>query len=200
MDNFAKKVYQNLRHSAEALKPKKQELQEIFDKIDSGYYSQEAITKDLRPRANAMRVELDKAGYAAILRAKALVDQHRADVEASESLDPAEINDGDMKLLNTGLLRANDIEAILSRNSGNHTMSVLVQRYAQDHGIEISQETRARLGLEHNAAFEEIAAAEVAVDSFERWITEKDAIRVLNGFFGLTDAQAAEWDEDAEAD
>lgn len=197
MENFAVKVYQNLRHSAEELRPKKQEIQELLGEIDSGRYSQKAIKENLKPTADAMKIALEKAGHDAIQRAKALVDQHRADVEASESLDPAELND-DMKLLSTGLLRANDIETLLSRNADNRTMSVLIQRYAQDHGIEISQEARTRLGTEHNAALEEISAVKTAVEAFEKWICEKDAIRILNKFFGLTDAQAAAWDEDAD--
>ena len=166
---------------------RKMELQKISEKIDSGYYSQEAITKDLKPQFNAAKTELEKAGHEAILSARALIDQHRAEVKAAERLDPAEIDDGDMKLLNTGLLEESDIEEMLTRHSGNRTMSTLAQRYAKNHGIKISQEVRARLGVEHNAAIAEIEAVNEAVTAFEKWITKPDSVQILNRFFGISD-------------
>ena len=190
MENFKMTIYKSLREGAEALRPKTAQLKRIQEEIDSGRFTRETIEKELRPAADELKRDIDKAGHAAILATMALVNQRRASLEASERLDPAEINDGDMKLLNTGLLRANDIEAILSRNSGNHTMSVLVQRYAQDHGIEISQESRARLGMEHNSAVEEIETAATATSCFEKWIGDRDSIRILNSFFGMTEQQA----------
>ena len=190
MDNFRMKVYKHLRNSADALKPKMDEISELQEKIDSGYYSQDAIAKDMKPRIDAMKAEIKKAGHEAILSAKMLVDQHRRDVEAAEQLDASEINDRDMKLMSTGLLRAGDLESLLARNVGNHTMTVLGMRYAEEHGLEISQEARARVLATHNAAFEEINTVNEAVQSFEKWIASPDSVSVLNKFFGITEEQA----------
>lgn len=183
-------VYKRLRNSADALKPKMDEISELQEKIDSGYYSQDAIAKDMKPRIDAMKAEIKKAGHEAILSAKMLVDQHRGDVEAAEQLDASEINDSDMKLMSTGLLRAGDLESLLARNVGNHTMTVLGMRYAEEHGLEISQEARARVLATHNAAFEEINTVNEAVQSFEKWIASPDSVSVLNKFFGITEEQA----------
>lgn len=190
MGNFKMTIYKSLREGAEALRPKTAQLKRIQEEIDSGRFTRETIEKELRPEADELKRDIDKAGHAAILATMALVNQYRADVEAGERLDPAAIDDNDMKLLRTGLLRANDIEALLSKNSGNRTMCTLISRFAQDNGIEISQESRARLGMEHNAAFEEIETAETVTSCFEKWIGDRDSIRILNSFFGMTEQQA----------
>lgn len=64
-----------------------------------------------------------------------LIDKHIEELDVSDTLNADELND-DCRLLQFDFLTQKDVDQIAKRNSSNATMSRLVARYAEAHGLE----------------------------------------------------------------
>lgn len=65
----------------------------IDEKIKSGRYSAETVQKELHPKRNALEQQIKVESDRAIQAAQALVNKYRADAEALDELNPADITE-----------------------------------------------------------------------------------------------------------
>ena len=176
-------VYDSLRESTEALAETKKEYDAVEKKASSGKYSHQELEKNIYPAMSRLRIQMRQDAEQAIRNAQGLVTKYRADNEALNRLDPAQITD-DIKLLQSGIqLLPKDIDAILERSRGNRTMTQLAFRYAKEHNIDVAG---LRGKYEYGRKEEELAKnLEGTVHIYERWITKPNALAMLDRFFGL---------------
>ena len=61
-----------------------------------------------------------------------ICDEYIEELRSQDDLNPADINEGDLKLLTCGIhLTDRDLKAMVKRNEGNRTMIQLIQRHIQ---------------------------------------------------------------------
>jgi len=177
-------VYDSLLSSTQEIRTVAQEQTELEERAASGRYSAETVKNEIRPRIDDLKRQTRKLSEQAIADAKALVANYRADIDARNDLDPNEITD-DIRLLQCGVpLTARDIEVILKRNESNRTMSVLALRYAEQHDLKIENRPFT-FELETKAARDRADALDQTLLYFQNWITQKNAVEMLNRFFAV---------------
>lgn len=178
--NIFQTVYQSLEKSTSSISRSVAERERLETRIKSGRYTQQVIQQELTPQLEALKKQIAADSAKAMQAAKDLVAQYR-DVEKSNCLNPAELND-DIKLLQAGLpLLPRDINAILERNVGNRTMTQLALRYAQDHGITVDSHHIIGGDAERQTA----NALDQILQYYSRWIDKRNAKDVLRRFFNV---------------
>ena len=183
MDN---NIVQTVYDTLEARTAEIAEIRTEYDKMEamatSGKYTRKALEKDVFPKRDALKRQMQDQSAAAIKEARGLIDQYRADVAAESNLDPLMLTE-DIELLKPGIvLLPRDIAAILERNAGNKTMTQITLRYAKEHGID----TR---GIHVPNDNEETIARnlENIVYYYEKWIHTPRATKMLHTFFNIKD-------------
>ena len=176
------KVYANLTESTEALAAKIAECKDLEGKAKSGNYSPEYISKELSPKILELKTSIRNDKEAAISTAKGIVKEYQDELAALDDLKPDEITD-DIKLLNVGItLKERDLKAILARNKGNATMTKLVQRYAEEKGIDLGMD---RLFFGHQEEINRAGEVANVIHYYEKWIDKDNAVEMLNKFFNM---------------
>ena len=169
-----RKVLQERTATAEEINAK---IAMIDRDIKSGDYSQERTAKLIMKRGE-LRQELEKTAAAAERDAKQIVMEYQEELRQQDCLDPSELTD-DVKLLSSGLnLLPRDIEAIISRNEGNRTMTQLAVRYAKDHDIEIQSRWAG-----NEQAIREAEQYNYVIDVYtSHWIASGKGLEMLDKF------------------
>lgn len=154
----------------------------LDEKIKSGRYSAETVQKELYPKRNALEQQIKAESDRAIQAAQALVEKYRADAEALDELNPADITE-DIKLLQAGVpLLPRDIQAILKRSNGNRTMTQLTLRYAKEHGID----TDGAVYFDNTEAKQIADGLDSILRYYANWIGTPNAQKMLHRFFSMT--------------
>ena len=89
------------------------------------------------------------------------------------------IND-DAKFLQGNIkLNEKDINDLLERNADNRTMSILILRYAKEHGLKVD----GRHKLRQQAEAKECDDLDAVISLYQRWIAHPRGKEMLNKFF-----------------
>ncbi len=181
MENLTNEVYQSLKSATAELEAKKADCAALQDKIDSGRYSEAAI-KGYKEQLADLRRDIRSAGDAAIDETRQLVDEFELTARKEMRLNPAELMPDEIALLNCGVrLTEADIEAMIERCAGNKTMMQIINRYAKERNIDIQQHGFPEFKAKMDAA----QAVRGVLDYYRRWITEGNAMVMLDKFFNV---------------
>ena len=124
-----------IRSAIDTIADSKREEAKVAEQINSGRFTSEHIAKELQPSLSRLKADRKKTMEKAFDEVTALISSYQKELYASDSLNPGDITE-DIRLLQSGLpLTERDLNDILSRSSGNQTMTVLTIRYANEHGI-----------------------------------------------------------------
>lgn len=109
-----------------------------------------------------------------------LIESRLVELDKADVLDAAQLND-DCELLRFDILTQKDIDQLAERNSSNPTVSRLIARYAEKHGLTVSLPDYI---LTISAAKREASDMKEVVRVGLRWIgDEKNGQNVLNRLF-----------------
>jgi uncharacterized protein (DUF4415 family) len=175
-------VYRTLSDGTKQIIKLRAETSAIESKINSGRYSA-SVVKEYKAKTAELSKSARMKADAAIKAAYDVIETFRKDGETRRNtLNPAEITQ-DIELLKAGVpLKQNDLEAILERSPNNVTMFHLVNRFAKEHGIQISG--KYTLG---EAEDERLAKTLSQVTHYyERWINTPKARKMLRTFYNVT--------------
>jgi hypothetical protein len=180
-NNIIQSVYDSLENSTNEISTLIAECTELETKINSNIYTQQALNNTYYPKRDALRKQIQDDSEKAIKAAQALIEQYRQDAEEQNCLDPAELTD-DVKLLQPGItLLPRDLKSILKRNEDNRTMTQIILRYAEEHGINLD-------GLQFVETQQEEQTAkslEAILYYYKNWIDKPDAKKMLKKFFEM---------------
>ena len=184
MDNsIILKVYDSLEKRTDEIRKLADERNKLDDKISSGRYSQETLTKDVRPKRDEIHKQILSASEDALNEAQKLIDEYRTAIAERKNLKPEEITD-DIKLLQPGIvLLPRDVQGMLSRNENNSTMTQIILRYAEEHDID----TRGMIYNRNNGQEEEriAQALEAILRYYRKWSDKPNAKEMLPKFFKI---------------
>ncbi|MBQ9851747.1 MAG: hypothetical protein IJO37_02380 [Ruminiclostridium sp.] len=145
------------------------DLKKVDADISSGTFSEDHVRAVLRPKSAEIKKEIERAQEDARKAAQATINKFAKELRDADALNPAELTD-DVRLLELGTLRKQDILAIIERNADNRTMVQLALRAAEDRGIDLdglrytTNESRAR----------HAEALRYVVDVALRWSTQPE--------------------------
>lgn len=179
MSEFVQEVYEYLSKKTDEINKLLRTSEAIEEKIRSGRYSDAVVRQELKPQRDDLKAEIRQKSEKAIRDAREKVNEYRQKIQAENTLNPKDLTD-DIKLLRAGItLNADDLRAMLDRNSENKTMVQVVLRYAKEHNID--------LGLTYTGGDEERKTAdqlESVLDYYAGWIGTPQASKTLDRFFG----------------
>lgn len=185
MQDMINNVYNTLKTSTAELHKKIAEYNALKEKEKSGVYSREYLEKNVRPKMAELKHSIERDKEAAISGAKGIVAAYQDELRDMDNLHPEDITE-DVKLFTAGIkLKARDIEAILSRNQDNATMTQIALRYAEENGVDLGRDKKYYYG--HRAEIQQAGGVANAVDYYNRWIDKPNAGEMLNKFFGVTE-------------
>ena len=102
--------------------------------IKSGDYAGQKL-HDLNEKLSNVRIKLSQERKDQQRKVKAMCDEFAEELRKEDDLNPADIVDGDLRLLTCGIALTNrDLEAMIARNKTNATMSQLILRYCRENG------------------------------------------------------------------
>ena len=145
------------------------DLKKVDADISSGTFSEDHVRAVLRPKSAEIKKEIERAQEDARKAAQATINKFAKELRDADALNPAELTD-DVRLLELGTLRKQDILAIIERNADNRTMVQLALIAAEDRGIDLdglrytTNESRAR----------HAEALRYVVDVALRWSTQPE--------------------------
>lgn len=154
------------------------DLKKVDADISSGTFSEDHVRAVLRPKSAEIKKQIERAQEDARKTAQATINKFAKELRDADALDPKELTD-DVRLLELGTLRKQDILAIIERNADNRTMTQLALRVAEDRGIDLdglrytTNESRAR----------HAEALRYVVDVALRWSTQPEK-RIFDKLFG----------------
>jgi len=181
------KVKSFLKERTEELKKEAEELDQIEKGMRAGKYSQDDLKHGVKERYDELKRQIRRRGDQTAEEARQLVRQYQKEVRSKEALDPEEVNEKDLKILNSGIeLNEKDLVSMLDRNQGNRTMTQAVFRFAKKNGIE--------LPVHYVSSEKEAKEAEAVISAIDtycgNWIGSGDAGRILDRFFPEADQES----------
>ena len=135
--NIKQSLIDTLNERAEAIGKLVTRRTELENDIQSGRFSAAAVA-DMRSKLLDVRASISNAKDETRQAVAQLVNQHVAELEKADALNPDELNEADVKLLNSGVeLTKRDLSVMLERNQGNRTMTQAVLRWARAHDVDM---------------------------------------------------------------
>ena len=185
MQEITNKVYNSLKESTAEIAGKCAEYDRLVEKAKSGRYSQEALTKEIYPKRDALKREIADDSARALEKATALVRDYQEEMRRADNLNPADITD-DVKLFTAGIkLKARDIQGIIERNQGNATMLQIALRYAEENGVDMGSNRPLYIG--HSQQIQGGENLIGVINIYGRWINTPRAAEMLDKFFNVTE-------------
>lgn len=180
---FTENVYKELLTAMDDFSVIVKANREEQAEIDSGDYSQQYVTKllnDIRDRNRMSENKKHELKNKISEMVSAFVRENRP------CLNPDDITD-DTKLLNAGVkLTSDEIDALLVKNHGNYTMTEILLRYARERNIKTSIVGNVD-GSQTKLLIDETARTALGTtDYFMKWIDTDKAIRMLSGYYGVS--------------
>lgn len=136
--DFYKKLTDTVKAERAELNRLQAELKEVEHDIFSNdkRFTQKYIREELYPKRKAIKKQIEARKAKAHDSIQSMCDGYITELMDEDELDPSKLTD-DVRLLNSGVkLNQRDIKAMLKRNSENRTMTQLILRFADEHGIE----------------------------------------------------------------
>lgn len=135
--NIRQSLIDTLNERADAIAQLVTKRTELENDIKSGRFSAAAVA-DMRDKLLDVRASISQAKDETRRAVAQLVAQHVGELERADALNPDELNEADVKLLNSGVeLSKRDLSVMLERNQGNATMQQLVLRWARAHDVDM---------------------------------------------------------------
>lgn len=180
-NNIAQAVFDSLDADTTEISKVKAEHAALEAEIKEGRYSIQTLQKEIYPKRDALKRQIESGCANAIKKAHDMVATYREDVDQLNDLDPSAITD-DIKLFTTGVpLLPRDINAILARNKDNRTMTQLALRYAKEHNIDMNGTSY----VGGQAEKEHADDLDGVIDYYARWINKENAHDMLRRFFNV---------------
>lgn len=178
-NNITQTVFDSLEASANEINELAEERDTVEGLIKSGRFSQKALTEELYPKRDALRMKITAKSDEAIRKAQGLVDQYKKDSAKANTLNPDDLTD-DIKLLQPGIiLNKHDIQSMLERNAQNRTMSQIILRYAKEHDIDTG--SAVYIGGQEEAAI--ARNLESVLYLYRKYLGTSQATEMLHKFF-----------------
>ena len=180
-NNIVQTVFDSLEADTHEINKTRTEYAALDAKIKEGRYSNQTLTKEIYPKRDELKRKVESGCASAIKKAHDMIATYREKADRLNDLDPSDITD-DIKLLTAGVpLLDRDINAILTRNKGNRTMTQLALRYAKEHGIDM----KGTFYVGGQAEREQANTLDGIVDYYARWIDKENNLDMLNRFFNV---------------
>ncbi len=182
------KVCVSLHDSVKEIRELTAKIAEIEGKKEM--FSQTYFEKNLQPQLAALHLQLEKARTSAIGKATGLVDDAIAELERADELDGSQLTD-DARLLGVGVkLTEKDLRAILDRNRDNATMTQLVQRYAEQHDINLGAD---RVFVGHLQDIQALKDLKGTIETYvPGWLGLPEADSMIAAAFGYAASEDGE--------
>ena len=186
------KVCVSLHDSVKEIRELTAKIAEIEGKKEM--FSARYFAEKLQPELSALHLQLEKAKSGTIEKAVALVDAEIAECERADELDGSQLTD-DARLLGVGVkLTEKDLRAILDRNRDNATMTQLVQRYAEQHDINLGAD---RVFVGHLQDIQALKDLKGTIETYvPGWLDLPEADSMIAAAFGYVAGEDGE--EEAE--
>ena len=127
-----------LNEKADAIGKLATRRDELERDIKSGRFTSAAVGKELQPELMNVRVAISETKDETRRAVAQLVNRYVGELERADALNPDEVNEGDVKLLNSGVeLTKRDLTVMLERNQGNRTMTQMILRWARAHDVDM---------------------------------------------------------------
>ena len=157
------------------------EIAKLEDQKKNGHLDAGYIAKVIDPQISELRLKRHNRKDEAEVALHKLAEEHRQAVLNSNRIKGEELTD-DARLFTCGVqLKPEEIEAIMDRSAGNHTMLQLAQRYAQEHDIKINRVYDSGKAAEISSTNDLESAGKLYLD---HWIDQSNAGDMLSKFFG----------------
>lgn len=180
-NNIVQTVFDSLEADTHEINKTRTEYAALDAKIKEGRYSNQTLQKEIYPKRDELKRKVEGGCASAIKKAHDMIATYREEADRLNDLDPSDITD-DIKLLTAGVpLLDRDINAILTRNKGNRTMTQLALRYAKEHGIDM----KGTFYVGGQAEREQANTLDGIVDYYARWIDKENNLDMLNRFFNV---------------
>ncbi len=136
--NIRQNLVDTLNERAEAIGKLVTRRGELENDVKSGRFTAAAVANELQPELMNVRMAIDRTKDETRQAVARLVNQYVGELDKADALNPDELNEGDVKLLNSGVdLTKRDLTVMLSRNQGNRTMTQLILRWARAHDVDM---------------------------------------------------------------
>lgn len=179
--DIREQVVNLLKEKTEGVQELSAEIRKLEDRKKNDHLDARYIQSDIEPKIGELRWQRRNRIDAAAVALRDLAEGHRQQIQNSNRLKGEELNDDARLFAFPGLLKPEDVEAIMDRNQGNHTVLQMAARYAEQNGMKI------------NRVYDSGKAAAIAnVNDLEgagklyidHWIDKENANEMLTKFFG----------------
>lgn len=157
------------------------EINKLEDRKKNDHLDIRYIQHEIDPKIGDLRVRKNNQKDLAGADLKKMAEAYRNQVRNSHRLEGAELTDDARLFSLPGLLKPEDIDAIMDRNQGNHTMLQLAVRYADQNGLKINRVYDSGKAAEIGAVNDLEGAANLYLS---HWIDQANATEMLTKFFG----------------
>lgn len=169
------------------LKSRTTEVQDVVDKMreledrkKNDHLDQKYIRDVLDPKLTELRVKRGNIKNLTEAEIRKMTEEYMEQVRNSHRLNGGELTDDARLLSFPGLLRAEDVDAIMDRSQGNHTMLQLAARYAEQNGLKINRVYDSGKAAEIKAVTD---LQGVGVLYIKNWMDSNRAQEMLEKFF-----------------
>lgn len=139
--SFYSEIHKIMDEARSSLVKERAELAELEKDVKSGKYTAQHIRETLRPQIDEKKMRIEIIQENAKAAAEKALAVYAEECRAADVLNPADLHDGDIRLLNCGVeLTQRDLSDMLRRNDGNSTMEQLILRYAKTRGINLGKQ------------------------------------------------------------
>ena len=184
--NVGTQMYNLLKESTAEMKKITGEIQRLEDRKKNDHLDARYIQAEIDPQIMDLRVKRNNLKDSTEVQIRRMAEAHREAVKNSHRLEGGELTD-DAKLFSfPGLLKPEDIEAIMDRNQGNHTMLQLAVRYADQNKLKINRVYDSGKAAEINATNDLEGTSVMYV---RNWMETGAADEMLGRFFLVGDQQ-----------
>ena len=178
-NNLAGSVFEALEAATDDIAASVAQKEAVAAQIRSGKFSREELERNYFPKDAELKSKIRHDSEDAIRNAHRIVAAYREECEKKNVLDASLIND-DAKFLQGNIkLNEKDINDLLERNADNRTMSILILRYAKEHGLKVD----GRHKLRQQAEAKECDDLDAVISLYQRWIAHPRGKEMLNKFF-----------------
>ena len=138
----SKEFYTIITSTAKQIRSDLCEAQKEYDALrieidNANKYTPEYIRDEIYPKMREIQSRMETMREDGNKKIRQICDDYIKQLEGEDRLNPEQIDDNEMKLLNSGItLTRKDIDAMLERCKGNQTMEQLILRYFDDHAID----------------------------------------------------------------
>lgn len=179
--NIRDQIVNFLKERTEEIQAYSAEIRKLEDRKKNDHLDAAYIAHEIDPKIGELRWKRGSVRDVAEANLRKMAEAYRDQVRNSHRLEGGELTD-DAKLFSfPGLLTPEDIDAIMDRNQGNHTMLQLAVRYANQNNLKINRVYDSGKQAEINNVDNLEGAGKIYLD---HWVDKDNASEMLTRFFG----------------